>query len=331
MECFDVLILTYCESCSIPGMRRELVLCCFLPQLSVPGLKRPQAKSRRKGFHFWRSGIMSKAPKAFEWPQVADPQPTSRVVSSPKDWREESLLVPHEALRWWGREVSKVLDEFDPVSRSTCVWKTKIFFDFLESYYIPCVHHHHDSEEKIYNVHIVRKCEAQGIPNPFDFIKKEHQELLSKLEKIMGYRTAFEKQDSQASKALVEFKQEFKDLLRFMDDHLAEEERSYPKILLDCGFTEEDEKQAVGEILQSLGLDGNKRLLPAILYAMCIWKGKEKMQQWYAESVPPPIKMLCDNCWIDDFYQNQIRVLEALQQEEEFQLQAPSCNICSLM
>ena len=55
------------------------------------------------------------------------------------------------------------------------------------------------------------------------------------------------------------------------------------------------------------------------------------MQQWYAESVPPPIRMLCDNCWIDDFYQNQVRVLEALQQEEEFQQQAPSCNVCSLM
>lgn len=26
-----------------------------------------------------------------------------------------------------------------------------------------------------------------------------------------------------------------------------------------------------------------------------------------------PIRMLCDNCWIDDFYQNQVRVLEALQ------------------
>ncbi len=51
-------------------------------------------------------------------------------------------------------------------------------------------------------------------------------------------------------------KQEFKDLLRLMDDHLAEEERSYPKILLDSGFTEEDEKQAVGEILQGLELDG---------------------------------------------------------------------------
>ena len=112
------------------------------------GLKRLQ------GFKLVGS-FSPKTPKAFEWPQVADPQPTS-VVSSPKDWREESLLVPHEAIRWWGREVSKILDEFDPVSRSTCVWKTKIFFDFLESYYIPCIHHHHDSEEKIYNVHILK-------------------------------------------------------------------------------------------------------------------------------------------------------------------------------
>ena len=74
---------------------------------------------------------MPKAPKAFQWPEVATPQPSSRVISEPKDWRDEALLVPHEAIRWWGRELSKVLDEFDPVSRSTCAWKTKILFDFF--------------------------------------------------------------------------------------------------------------------------------------------------------------------------------------------------------
>jgi len=271
---------------------------------------------------------MPKAPKAFQWPEVANPQPSSRVISEPKDWRDEALLVPHEAIRWWGRELSKVLDEFDPVSRSTCAWKTKILFDFLESYYIPCVHHHHDSEEKIYNVHIMRKCEAQGIPNPFDFVKKEHQELLSKLEKIMSYRTAFQKADAEA--ALAEFKQVFRDFLAFMDDHLAQEEESYPKILLDCGMTREEERKALDEILKTLGLEGNKRLLPPVLYAMCMWKGKDKMLEFYKE-VPRPIRMLNDNCWVNDFYQNQVRVLEALQQEEEFQPKSSSCCCCSLM
>ena len=127
------------------------------------------------------------------------------------------------------------------------------FVRLLESYYIPCVHHHHDSEEKIYNVHIMRKCEAQGIPNPFDFVKKEHQELLSKLEKIMSYRTAFQKADAEA--ALAEFKQVFRDFLAFMDDHLAQEEESYPKILLDCGMTREEERKALDEILKTLGLE----------------------------------------------------------------------------
>ena len=43
---------------------------------------------------------MPKAPKAFQWPEVANPQPSSRVISEPKDWRDEALLVPHEAIRW---------------------------------------------------------------------------------------------------------------------------------------------------------------------------------------------------------------------------------------
>lgn len=271
---------------------------------------------------------MSQTPKAFEWPVVPNPQPSSRVISDPKDWREEAVLVPHEPIRWCGRELFKVLDEFDPVSRSSCVWKTKVLFDFLESYYIPCVHHHHDSEEKIYNVHILKKCQAQGMEDPFSTIKKEHKELLAKLQNISGYRTAFEKRDAKAAKKLAEFKQFFKEYLRFMEDHLAEEERSYPKILRDCGMTQEEERKAVDEILQSLGLDGNKRILPAILYAQCMWKGKEQMLEWYS-AVPLPIRMLNESCWIDDFYQNQLQVLEALQKDDEFQPQTPSCNVCN--
>ena len=259
---------------------------------------------------------------------VRNPKPTSRVIDIAKDWREEALLVPHEAIRWYDRELMKILNEFDPVSRPSCVWKTKVLFDFLENYYIPCVHHHHDGEENIYNVHILKKCEAQGIPNPFFTIKREHEELMSRLQKISSYRTAFEKQDVKAAEKLAEFKQFFKDFLNFMEDHLAEEEQTYPKILRDCGMTQEEEKAAVGEILQGLGLDGNKKLLPVIMYAMCMWNGTDQMEEWYEAAVPMPIRMLNNNFWLEDFHQNQLRVLVALQNEEEFIPQSPACNVC---
>lgn len=262
---------------------------------------------------------------SLQWPEVAKPVPSSKVILACQDWREEAILVPHECIRWWNRELLKVLDEYD-VTRPSCAWKTPLLFKFLESYYLPCIHHHHDAEEKIYNPHILAFCESKGMANPFRTMKNDHEKLMAQLDKLASFKSGLEKQDA---KALRDFKQAFTTMVQFMEEHLADEERTYPAILKESGMTQEDEQAGVDKILQGLGLDGNKRLLPPIMYAMCMWKGKEKMMEWYAK-VPPPIRFLCDNCWLDDFYQNQLRVLEGLQKEEEFQAQSPSCN-CSLM
>merc|ERR1712232_481175 len=115
----------------------------------------------------------------------------------------------------------------------------------------------------------------------------------------------------------------FWSLVEFMEQHLAKEEADYVW-----------ELRAVmtdGQIIQGLGLEGNKKFLPAIVYAMCMWKGEEKTMEWLATNVPPPIQMLFKKCWIHDFYENQLRVLEALTKDEEFTPATPSCDVCTLM
>lgn len=265
---------------------------------------------------------------SFEWPNPTLPKPSSRVVETPKDWKDEALLVPHEAIRWWKSRLLQIMEEFDPLSKPTSSWKTKVLFDFLDQYYIPCIYKHHRSEEEIYNPGILEKCKSMGLADPFPKIKSDHEKLISQLERLASFRASIAKGDASA---LTEFKSAVKEMVAFMEEHLAEEERDYPKIFDSCGLSQEEEGALVTKILESLGLDGNKRLLPPIMYCMAKWKGKEGMLQWYESHVPPPIKMLNNNCWVNDFQEKQLKVLEALKQDEHFAPQDQTCNLCSVM
>ena len=72
-----------------------------------------------------------------------------------------------------------------------------------------------------------------------------------------------------------------------MEEHLAEEERAYPKILDSCSLSQGEEGALVNKILPSLGLDGDKRFLAPIMNCMAEREGKEGMLQWYESHVIP--------------------------------------------
>jgi len=264
---------------------------------------------------------------AFDWPNPSNPKPTSKVVTEAKDWRDEALLVPHECIRWWNANLLEILADFEPVKRPTSAWKTKVLMDFMDNYYVPCVHHHHRSEEEIYNPGILEKCKSMGVADPFTKVKKDHETLVSLLDKVVTFRKPIESGDA---KAVEEFKTAMKEMIKFMEEHLAEEEQDYPKIFADCQLTQEEEGVLLNKILEGLGLDGSKKFLPPIMYAMVLWRGKDKMMEWEAK-LPGPTRMLNSNCWLNDFHENQLRVLEALKKEEAFEPHPPSCNLCSVM
>ena len=74
-----------------------------------------------------------------------------------------------------------------------------------------------------------------------------------------------------------------------MFEHLAEEEQFVPTILRE-NFTQSEEKEMIDQIIQSLGLNGNKMALPWIIDSMKLWSNKKKVDDLY-NSLPIFIKI----------------------------------------
>ena len=95
-----------------------------------------------------------------------------------------------------------------------------------------------------------------------------------------------------------------------MFEHLAEEEQIVPTILRE-NFTQNEEKEIVGKIIQSLGLSGNKMALPWIIDSMKLWCSKDKIDDLY-NSLPIFIKLLYNCNWIYDYKRNNKGLLQAI-------------------
>lgn len=264
-------------------------------------------------------------PENFNWPAYSGP--SSKVIRAPSDWCDFGLLVPHECIRWWDRELLAIVSVYDPVKNPQSAWKTKLLFDFLDNYYIPCVRHHHSAEENIYNPGIEKK---MGGPIPGN-IKSAHEDLIARLDKLSSFRASIgDGRGAGSAAGLAEFKSSIINMIQSMETHLAEEETVYPGVLRQ-NLTEQEEQALVGQIIQGLGLDGNKKFLPPIVYAMCMWKGEQGAMEWLATATPPPIQFAFKKCWVNDFYENQLCVLDGLKGDEPITPQTPVCNACHVM
>jgi hypothetical protein len=249
----------------------------------------------------------------FAWP--AKGKPYSRVITEIKDWADRGILVPHEMFRWYHGHIKEILGKLD----GTEEWRTALFCSWVETYYLDMVHHHHEAEENIYNPGII----AKGGQLP-DKIKTDHAELLASVDKIKEYLVKMKSGDKSA---IPELKSFFIKVIDSMENHLAEEEQIYPSACRGC-MTQEEETAIVTKIVQGLGLDGNKKMLPPILYVMCIWDGEEQMQKWFEAGPPPPIRMMTQKCWLSDFYDNNLSVIEGLKGSVEFTPKTPQCGLC---
>ena len=65
-----------------------------------------------------------------------------------------------------------------------------------------------------------------------------------------------------------------------MFEHLNEEEQVVPGLLRKHKVTQQEEGEVVNRILEGLGLDGNKVMLPWIVDAMGRWGGKEMVNDF---------------------------------------------------
>lgn len=261
---------------------------------------------------------MAIAPPAdtFTWP--AKRGPLSPGIQNPQSWQDEGILIPHEMFRWYFAEIRAMLKAMD----GSQVWKMKLFSKWIETYVLGGIHHHHESEENIYNPMITEK---GGTLTPS--VTADHTALMDGIAKA---RVILGKMDAGDTAALAEFKEAFEKWMQTCEKHFDDEEVQYPQQLKSTGITEAEEGAVVEKIIQSLGLDGNKLMLPPILYAMCLWGGEEKMQAFFGK-LPPPIQFLCSKCWVSDFWVNNLRVMQAIKSDEvEYVPESPQCAICTI-
>ena len=85
-----------------------------------------------------------------------------------------------------------------------------------------------------------------------------------------------------------------------------------PCLLREAGFTQEEEGAVVGQIIQGLGLGGNKAALPPMLHAYARWAGTEKAEVFVSTNLPPPIQFLYRHFWVHDFQTRHMGLLASL-------------------
>jgi len=243
--------------------------------------------------------------------QGAHGGPTSRIIRQPQDWCDEGLLIPHEAIREALFDAAEALRHLEP--RASKMWKVDNFFTWYLQYHLPSIHHHHDAEEQIYLPWMATRV---AIPEK---LAADHVELLETMDSIRAlYDTRFDKacaSDAAAEALVADLRAAWAGYSMMMQDHLAEEEEVIPA-LLRANFTVEEEAVVVGEIIASLGLDGNKKFLPNIIDAMSRWGGEKKVEEFML-NIPPPIRFLYATFWQPDYENNQKALLRSLKAEHD--------------
>jgi len=219
-------------------------------------------------------------------------EPTSRVIKTPQGWEEEGILFPHEGVRFLMQEFSDAVSTMDPAP----AWKWENLSTWYQDYFYTVVHHHHDAEEKIYLPWIQARV---SVPAK---IAADHPELMRAMEDLSTMlKQGASLPATQRAEHLAEVQKFLAAFVEDMQQHLAEEEEIIPQLLRDGRFTHEEEAPVIGQIIEGLGLDGNKKALPPMLHAYACWAGDEKAEVFVSTNLPMPIQFLYRNFWQQDF------------------------------
>jgi len=215
---------------------------------------------------------------------------TSRVLTKVTDWADESYLIPHEPLRWDLLECQRMLDEkhFD----GTVQWKVDAFYKWYETF-SEIVHHHHDTEEKIFFPLLSKRT---TIP---ERLTSDHATLLKQMADIEASKKNFENVKNgnvgDLRKAGDNLRKLWLAFAADMEDHLAEEERVMVPMVRDF-MTKEEHDTTVQKLLKEMGMRGNSIMLPWIERAMRVWKG-DAATDAFLSTIPAPIRALNTFFW----------------------------------
>lgn len=229
---------------------------------------------------------------------------TSIVITNPKDWAEESYLVPHEPLRWDLIECQRMLQEknFD----GTVPWKVDAFFTWYAIFY-EIVHHHHDTEETIFFPALKARAE---IP---DKVSKDHVGLVKMMEDIRNSKKYFDaaRTTEEKKKAATDLRNLWTTFKDDMIEHLAEEERVLSSIMRKV-MTEKEHQALIDKTLSTLGLSGNAMMLPWIIRSLRVWKSDAEVEK-FLSVIPAPIRLLNKHFWTPAYEKNNWGLLHSIE------------------
>eukprot|EP00927_Polykrikos_kofoidii_P062649 TRINITY_DN57454_c0_g1_i1.p1 TRINITY_DN57454_c0_g1~~TRINITY_DN57454_c0_g1_i1.p1 ORF type:complete len:274 (-),score=40.75 TRINITY_DN57454_c0_g1_i1:210-977(-) len=250
----------------------------------------------------------------FEWPEKD--ASLSRELKEGNTWRDEEILVLHEALRWLNRQLSAMIKDFDPHSHQGTRWKTDMLFDWIDKYWSICMFSYHEKKVRMYNPFL----KAHGAVLD-DILMGDSDELLQNIDRVAYFR-----EEVRASKVgLDAFKSHVGAVLDELNMHLAEEETEYPKAF--AGVSEKQEKAFIRKLVQALGFQCARAFLPILVYTQCMWRGQEKAFEWLKEEVPFRVRLVWWNGWLKDFKRNNLGVIVAVSTGRK-PSSTPRCTAC---
>jgi len=228
--------------------------------------------------------------------------------NGPADWCEESYLIPHEPIRWDLREATRLLQP--PHFDGTIAWKVENFFNWYDNFHFK-IHHHHDTEETIFFPVLSAKC---SIPTR---MASDHKGLLQMMDDIKSSRAAFGKatDDTERQAAAGALRTLWKKFDTTMCEHLAEEERVLTPLIRQH-MTVQENGALIQATLKTLGLSGNKKMLPWILRSTRLWKTAEELDTFMA-ILPAPIRFLNEHWWTYAYERDDWGLLHSLESDKQ--------------
>jgi hypothetical protein len=209
-----------------------------------------------------------------EWPPKSLPFVTSSVIG-PGQWYDETLLVPHEAIRYCHLDFERACR----LAKPEVSWHASNLLGWFDGLYAHFIHTHHDTEEKIFFPEYQRKKIA--VPPK---LTDDHKTLIQRLDAVAAVRVEFDKakDDVKArAEAHALLTQRVVDLRVHMFEHLAEEENVFP-VLTQRHFRQSEHDALVETILKSFSLQQMSVELVLIVQAMRKWGGEPVLKRFLA-------------------------------------------------
>eukprot|EP00339_Tiarina_fusa_P002570 CAMPEP_0117002788 /NCGR_PEP_ID=MMETSP0472-20121206/4331_1 /TAXON_ID=693140 ORGANISM="Tiarina fusus, Strain LIS" /NCGR_SAMPLE_ID=MMETSP0472 /ASSEMBLY_ACC=CAM_ASM_000603 /LENGTH=297 /DNA_ID=CAMNT_0004703233 /DNA_START=73 /DNA_END=967 /DNA_ORIENTATION=+ len=225
---------------------------------------------------------------------------TSEVFNTenpPKDWADVGLLIPHETIRHQQHHMLKSVGRLaELVDQKTLQpWQVLYFCEWYVDIFEPFIHHHHESEERLYFPWLQTKAEI-----PDKRFSKSHEDLLDLLTKIGDIcGKVIQKKGVGCENEVGELRAAILIYVPEMNSHLAEEERDIPD-LARKHFTEAEETAIVEKILQSYSLGDTRNTIPFLVADMRVWASPEYVEGFIG-NMPGPLQGLLKDYWIPDF------------------------------